>query len=329
MVDYDRNDPLLTICAHVTALERASKNRLVELFCKLREASGWVIQRVDEKVKESPYDEARRLRKEERAEMLLKALTLTDSDFIDLDERACNGGVLSPEERAAHEKHVFERAVGVPLDAELVQLNLDGRLLQRVQTLAEITAIWSKDYLRDHFDLLAEPAGLPRGRLQTITPGRMIGVLMLIAGLTTATGFKIGHLVTVASLDEFVRVCQENRTVIEEVFGEAIRGDLEKNPVRQLNQFLARVGLKLKLDRSEKTQNDGKLRYYSLDMNMVGRMTSLAASFSEVRRLREIEEEEGRSRRRDRTPQQGTAEDTPYMNTNTGLLSLADEDSVG
>ena len=329
MVDYDRNDPLLTICAHVTALERASKNRLVELFCKLREASGWVIQRVDEKVKESPYDEARRLRKEERAEMLLKALTLTNSDFIDLDERACNGGVLSPEERAAHEKHVFERAVGVPLDAELVQLNLDGRLLQRVQTLAEITAIWSKDYLRDHFDLLAEPAGLPRGRLQTMTPGRMIGVLMLIAGLTTATGFKIGHLVTVASLDEFVRVCQENRTVIEEVFGEAIRGDLEKNPVRQLNQFLARVGLKLKLDRSEKTQNDGKLRYYSLDMNMVGRMTSLAASFSEVRRLREIEEEEGRSRRRDRTPQQGTAEDTPYMNTNTGLLSLADEDSVG
>jgi len=33
----------------------------------------------------------------------------------------CNGGVLSPEERVAHEKHVLERAVGVSLDAELVR----------------------------------------------------------------------------------------------------------------------------------------------------------------------------------------------------------------
>jgi hypothetical protein len=204
-----------------------------------------------------------------------------------------------------------------------VQLNLDGRLLQRVQTLAEITALWSKPYLGNCFDLLAEPTRLPRGRLQTMTPARMIGVLMLMTDLTTATGFKSGHSVTVASLDEFVRVCRENRTIIEEVFGDAIRGDLEQNPVRQLNQFLVRIGLKLKLERSEKTQNDGKVRYYSLDANEVDRMTFLAASLSAVRRLREIEEEEGRSRRRDRTPQQGTAENTPCMNTNTGLLSLA------
>ena len=40
MVDYNRDDPLLLICAHVTALRRASMNRLVELFCDLRQHNG-------------------------------------------------------------------------------------------------------------------------------------------------------------------------------------------------------------------------------------------------------------------------------------------------
>jgi hypothetical protein len=110
MVDYNRDDPLLTICAHVTALERASKNRLIELFCKLREANGWAIQRVDEKVKESPYDQARRLRKEERAEMLLKAPTLTDSDFIDLDERARATAASCPRRSRHHARSMSSSA---------------------------------------------------------------------------------------------------------------------------------------------------------------------------------------------------------------------------
>jgi hypothetical protein len=323
MVDYDRNDPLLLICAHVTALERASKNRLVELFCKLREANGWVIQRVEEKANESPYNDARRVRRQERAEMLLSAPALTVSDFIDLDKRVCDGDALSPKERVAHEKHVFESTVGVPLDADLVEMNLDGRLIERVQTLAEMTARW------DLFETLSEPTRSPKGRLQMRSQAEMIGVLMLIGGLTTPSGFKTDHMVTVASLGEFARVCRENRTVIEEVFSEAVRRDLDRNPVRQLNRFQRCIGLSLTPDHSRKTRDDGKIRYYSLDSEMVRRMTSLAASYSEVQRQREIQEEEKSLSPRplgDRTPQQGTAENTPYMNTTTGLLSLSDQE---
>jgi len=126
MVEYDRDDPLLVICAHAVALERASKNNLVELFCRHREADGWVIHRITEKSEGSPYDEARKERRAERAEMLLNAPKLTEADFIDLDERVSKGLGLTDEDGAAHEKHQFERTVGVPLDAELVAMNRTG-----------------------------------------------------------------------------------------------------------------------------------------------------------------------------------------------------------
>jgi hypothetical protein len=324
MVDYDRDDPLLTVCAHVTALERASKNRLVQLFCQLREANGWAIERVDAKEKESPYDEARQQRKEERAALLLNAPALTDDDFIDLDARLSAGHVLSPEERAAREKHIFETTVGLPLDAELVSMNLDGKLIERVQTLAAIATIWSRPYLDDLFDLLAEPTGLPKGRLQKMTPDRMIGVLMRIAGLTDSTGIKAGHVVVATGLADFARVCQENQTVIEEVLGDALRADFRQNPVRQLNRFLTRVGLRLEGLRTEKTKDGGKLRYYSLSLSLAGRMMSLAAAYSEVQRRRENDRKETGFTRRDQTPQQGTAEKPGYMHTNMDLLSLID-----
>ena len=326
MVDYDRDDPLLTICAHVTSLERASKNRLVELFCKFREANGWAIERVDAKEKESPYDEARRQRKEERAALLLNAPALTEGDFVDLDARVSAGDVLSPEERAAREKHIFETTVGVPLDAQLVSMHLDGKLIERIETLAAIASVWSKAHLDDLFDLLAEPTRLSKGRLQNMPADRMIGVLMRIAGLTDGTGIKAGHVVAAASLADFARVCHENQTVTEEVLGDALRVNLRQNPVGQLNRFLARVGLKVKVVRTEKMEDGGKLRYYSLDPGLVERMTSLAASYSEVQRRREIDQEERGFTRRDQTPQQGTAEKTEYMPTTTDLLSLLDPD---
>jgi hypothetical protein len=323
MVEYDRDDPLLTICAHVTALERASKNRLVDLFCKLREDSGWVIERVDEKERASPYKEAKKQRKQERAQLLLEAPSLTDADFIDLDARVEAGDVLSPEEEAAREKHVFRTTVGVELDAELVQMNLDGRLIDRVQTLAPIVAIWGKPHLDDPFAMMAEPTRLPNGRLQNMALDRTIGVLLRVAGLTDRAGIKPGHVATAAGLADFARVCRENRTVVEEVFGEAVRDDLEKNPVRQLNAFLKRIGLKLKREKTAKTAGGGKLRFYSLDHASLSRMISLAHSYLEAETRREKAEQDRRPSR-DRSPQQGTQERPSYIDSNIDLLSLID-----
>lgn len=298
---------------------------MVELFCKLREASGWAIERVYEKEKASPYNEARKQRKQDWAKLLLNAPKLTDADFIDLDARVDAGDVLSPIERASREKYVFETTVGVALDTELVSMNLDGRLIERLATLAAIASVWSKANLDDLFDILVQPTRLPSGRLQSMSLDRMIGVLMRIAGLTDRTGIRVDHLVTAAGLSEFAHVCRENQTVIEETFGDAIRDDLRENPVRQLNAFLKRVGLKLKRVRSEKTKGGGKLRFYSLDPALVTRMRFLATSYLEAERRRE-EAKEDAPRVRDQTPQQGTGERPDYIDSNMDLLSLIDPD---
>jgi hypothetical protein len=326
MVEYDRDDPLLTICAHVTALERASKNNLVDLFCQLREDSGWVVDRVTETSKESPYNEARRERRSERAEMLLNARRLTESDFIDLDALIEAGSSVLDEDRAAHEKYRFERDIGIAVDADLVSMNLDGRLPERVESLAEITSIWSRTYLDDPFGTLAAPTDQPKGRLQAVEPALLIGVLMRIAGLTTKTGLQIDRELSVDMLTGFIRICRENQTMLEEALSEPIRSDFERNPVRQLNRYLARIGLVLDAVRVEK-RNGKKIRLYRLPEGRTNRMLALAASRAEVKRCK-AEVDETRKRRplgvRDGSPQQGTKENSAYMKTNTDLLSLID-----
>ncbi|KJC44549.1 plasmid replication protein, CyRepA1 family [Bradyrhizobium sp. LTSP857] len=323
MVDYERDDPLLMLCAHVTALERASKNRLVELFCKMREANGWDIQRVGEKDRDSAYDDARDELRQERAERLLGAPRLNQSDFIDLDMQVSARANLSLEERAAYEKHVFESDVGVELDADIVALNVDGRLKQRIATLAEMVSFWDRPQF-DVTEALIEPTTEAEGRLQKMTAPWMLGVLMRIAGLTTASGLKSELLLSTGDLSEFVSVCRINRTVIEEIFSEALRSDLEQKPVRQLNRFLARIGFSLNVTRSLKRSGE-KVRYYALDLDMVNQMLRLARSYLVVQERKETEREMAGGKMRagpGQDPQQGTKENSPYIATNTGLLSL-------
>jgi hypothetical protein len=92
-------------------------------------------------------------------------------------------------------------------------------------------------------------------------------------------------------LSEFVHICRENRTTVEEIFSEALRSDLERKPATQLGRFLRRAGLRLTLSKTGKTATGGKVRYYSLDTPMAERMMSLAASYLALQKQKEIERE--------------------------------------
>ncbi|SHI13573.1 plasmid replication protein, CyRepA1 family [Bradyrhizobium erythrophlei] len=276
MVEYDRDDPLLLICAHVTAVHRASKNRLLELFCELREANGWSIERVDPNTGSGAYGEAKRMLAEERAQMLLAAETLPDPEFIELDARVTKGAAVTPHERIAHEKNHFERTVGAGLDLELIELNKDGRLIERIVALADVTAHWRR--ASDVIDHILREAAKPKARLSRMKPPRLIAVLMAAAGLADADGIKPDHIVTIGALSEFVELCRENRTMIEEALSEPSRGDLAENPVRQLNRFLQRIGLKVAPAGSVKVQGM-KIRRYALDRKRLETMEMLAKSY--------------------------------------------------
>jgi hypothetical protein len=321
MVEYNRDDPLLMICAHVTALQRASKNRLIELFCALRRANGWDVELVHEIEPKGHFNAARRLVEAERKEMLLNAEPLGNDDYIELDEKLSKGASLTKEERVRHERSHFERTVGLPLDGELIDMNVDGKLLERVVNLAGIVSIWSKDTSWDLISTLLAPTSQPKGRLQEMVPLRLVAVLMRAAGLTKSDGFDSAEPVSLDSLSRFVDVCRENRTVIEEVLDVAMRGDFAEKPVRQLNLFLRRIGLKATVAKTKKLPGR-KVRYYSVPAGLLGTMMRLARSYLEAEARRENEKELASIKGPRRHVTAGTPEGFESVSTDEiGLLS--------
>lgn len=230
-----------------------------------------------------------------------------------MDERVSQGATLTKEERITHKRNRFERTVGMPLTEELVDMNADGKLLDRIATLAEILSIWSTDYPDDLVDTLLAPTSEPKGRLQGTKPELLIAVLMRAAGLTHPGGFNADKLLSVDSLRGFVAVCRENRTVIEEILDEPIRGDLESKPVRQLNRYLRRVGLALSLAKIEKAAGR-KIRYYAVAAEALETMTKLSRSYLAVRARLEAENEQSllpRPKRRHHADKERIGTDDP------------------
>jgi hypothetical protein len=222
----------------------------------------------------------------EHAEKLLNAPTLPDVDFIELEARALKGANLTEEERFAYEKNDFERTVGVGLDRELVEMNADGRLIEKIVAMAKILSSWSID--SELFDNLLRPTLQPHGRLSNMEPEYLVPVMMRAAGLTTAGGFDADATVSVDTLSRFVTICRVNRTVIEEIMGEPIIRDFETKPVSQLGRFLRRVGLKLAKAQTEKVAGK-KVRRYEIPVSQRDRMTALARSYLEAESRRERE----------------------------------------
>jgi hypothetical protein len=320
LVEYDRDDPLLNLCAHVTALQRASKNRLVELFCSLREANGWAVEWVDGAASTSPVTAARQLLADERAARLLAAPIVSNDDYIELDKKVEGGAHLSDEERIIHERNYFERTVGVPLDECLVEMNRDGKLLDHISTLAGILPLLPvADRGDDLVSFLLQPTATPKGRLQKTEPERLIAVLIRVAGLASSDGINDKVMVSVDTLTRFVGICRENRTIIEEVLGQPLRNDFHKKPMRQLNEILKRAGLELRHEKTHKISGH-KIRYYAFPRDGLSTITTLALSYREVQARIAEEREMAASRWRSK-PAERTIADEATSAEDRHLLS--------
>lgn len=319
LVEYDRDDPLLNLYAHVTALRRASMNRLVDLFCALREANGWTVEWVDGSSTPSPMTAAREALTAERAVMLLKAPVIDDDDYIELDEKVARGANLTREERIVHERNHFERAVGLSLDEHLVEMNADGKLLDKVKALAAVLPILSTDGPASGLvDALLEPTTTPKGRLQKKEPEVILAVLLTASGLVDNGAIKANTVISIDALTRFVAICRENRTMIEEVFGESIRNDFHKNPTRQLNAFLKRVSLEV-VEVDTRKIAGRKIRYYALPADSLIAMTRLALSYREAEGRRAEAKEMAPRRRIERA--QPSEKDQPVPPEERHLLS--------
>jgi len=277
LVNYQRSHPLLMISTHITAAQRASKNRLIDLFCALREANGWEIEHVETKVSDTGVRKnAEAALFLQNADDLLSARSLDAQELLDYEERASRGDPLTPAERVELEKAKIEHALDLPLTYEIIKLNYDGKLLDRVALLASVVEGWK--HLFETATRAIDEQEVRLDRLPAHSIPYLIMTIAASAGLSTPAGLDLGAKVEAARLAPFILLCEKNRTILEEKFGVQMRSDVKTNPVRQLNVFLKRLGLRLELDKRSKVLGT-TVRIYSFSPGPAGTMASLASRF--------------------------------------------------
>ena len=142
-LQYDKDHPLLMIYSHMICASRASKKNLLKLFCALRQRQGWRIDRISSAIGPTVVGNSR-LRtakvgvERDRAIALMAAPQLSDEEFQQIDVNLRSGKHVPAAQRAAHEKALIERTLGVALSAEIIKLNENGKLIDKVEAFSSL-----------------------------------------------------------------------------------------------------------------------------------------------------------------------------------------------
>lgn len=285
---YKAEHPQLMIYSHVVASQRSSKNRLIEAFCELRRKHGWDIEpiRSSEK-KDVDRREAERALWQEKVRQLLSAPVLDDDEYFDLVVERESLGRLDKRSEYTYARNTIERQLGAPLTYDIICLNYDDRLCERVAILKSILSQW--DLLQADAEKNLDEANQPLGRLPKMPEERLLCVTTRVAGLCGTAGFDENASVTADDLEAFSSLCEKNRTLMEELLGTELRKDIRSNPVRQLNIFLKFCGLRLEKRDRKRTGGRAK-RIYGLNREILTEMARFAANFQQPSDLKEAYE---------------------------------------
>ncbi len=103
---YDKDHPLLLIMSHIVCARRASQNRIVELFVRLRNANGWDVEVISKQggatakqKKTSDWLKASERVKSNYMRGILEVDDVPDEDVIDLYEAQRRGEALPEKQR--------------------------------------------------------------------------------------------------------------------------------------------------------------------------------------------------------------------------------------
>jgi hypothetical protein len=290
---YDKNHPLLLMWSHVVCSQRSSKNKIIELFTRLREANGWDVQLVKKgetsKPNESAWKEAKAEIRNRRISGIMDAVDLPDDEVIELYEASRSQGTAEVQDLTEQQRYQLDRgmlrmAFGVPITPQLIAMDEDGRLGERVRCF--------KRCFDEHIGLVVSSIFLElekeAGALKKMDLGILLPFIMTVAGLVGDGVLNEAARLTKDDLRAFVSMCRSNKTILEEVADSEIRGDLEKNPIRTLNEFLGLIGLSVVASRRNRLQGQGTIvRNYVLDGNKLEQTRELAKNFREFERLAE------------------------------------------
>ena len=279
-ITYDKNNPLLLIWSHVSCSQRSSKNNIVELFCRLRKLNGWEINEIKPMEKKrktrSRLKEAASAIKRAKIDRILNADDISDDEVLDLFDQHESGERLTESQLSNLERGKIRLSFQSKITKELID-KVDKGNLEEIIINFQFATQYSLNFLQ-HMDTQKLINGDINAKITKCPPGFLVALMMNVSGIMTNNKINRSIVFNGHDLNYFTKVCLKNRIVIEEIMKQALRDDLKLNPIRQLNEFLKKIGLKVKL-LGRKRLDGGFVRNYCLHSETLKGMAELGKNY--------------------------------------------------
>ncbi|MEI9406934.1 plasmid replication protein, CyRepA1 family [Mesorhizobium argentiipisi] len=283
-----RRDLLLEMAALSVSQRRASMNKLRANFIRHKQDQGFRILHVvkddgQAAIGKSVQETGIALLDAEFAEQVAAAPAVNRREFDRLIQAMKLGESISREEGWSLERTRLELFYRQAVTEELIASDDRGRTRERMRLYEKLM---SESTLRPpvpHPPLGERDRFLPEPRRKPIALAELLSSTPIFGD----DGFRLDVEVRKADLVDFAGLAIRQKAIFEMQLGVEIRTDVDKNPIQQLNHVLALVGQELAPSRTEKRDGQ-KIRYYSLNPELLSRAISLVERRDRIRAWDEL-----------------------------------------
>jgi hypothetical protein len=273
---YNQDVLYETIFASITAMQRASKNRLLKNFRDLKRHNGWTVVDVENNdllAREGKKAiDAGKERLAKKTEEGILGAEMIGPEMYDAYQRKVDSGKITPEEKLAMRRYELESFYCEDVTQALLKQHDDGRFRKCVRKF-EMLYLSREDLrsreLRDEYKLAGD-------RQNPAQQQKLLVSLFSVAGLMDADKqFDVSKELEIVDLAGFTKECIRKKLQIERLLDIPVRKDVRENPIQQLNALLRLVGLSLGKQKAK--SSGGNKRYiYTLDGDKLALVQTIA-----------------------------------------------------
>jgi hypothetical protein len=270
LIGYDKNgianfkmdDEILILFSQITSMTNASKNNLRKHFIELRQRNGWEVKVIEnENLDLSHVSKLMKNAKEEVVQDNIEGIC--HANLIDASEYSKLNSKQMPT-RAEYlkiQRYRIEKFYEVPITPEVVALDSNGKFRRNVHMLVRFMSTRGVMLDRD----VAQSEKLVFERENNILKRDLLREIIFSTNLIDNEGnFKPDFSICSTKLGEFIRICKQKDTIIQNVLRTSLRADIFHKPISQLNNFLSLLGLKV--IKEKKTESGGEWKtHYRID----------------------------------------------------------------
>jgi hypothetical protein len=266
---FEENHPLLDLACSVETVARASKNNLKKHFIELKESQGWTIEAVGSDAETTSVggvllDLGKQLDDEQYRQRLLNAKRIPKSEVMKIWKRAHSNDDVNDDDRADADRTAIEEFYRRDISVEIIDLDRRGAFRKEIRMLR----LLQQPGLLAARDIGIGDIGARREDAVIVDEhqrSKYLAEILRSANVFRDSDLMVDCLIEKTSLAEFVAYVQARKAIFENYFGRAMRTDLSKSPMNQLNFFLSFIGHKLIIDSKKKRRDGGKTYFYKFD----------------------------------------------------------------